>query len=52
MSKQLQTIESKNTIWYCIETSDDVVLATWKFLVDGKPTNIEALQEFPRYTVS
>jgi hypothetical protein len=35
-----------------IETSDDEVLATWKFLIDGKTADIEALQAFPRYTVS
>lgn len=35
-----------------IVTSTVQTLATWKFLVDGKPADIEALQEFPRYTVS
>ena len=35
-----------------IETSEEEVLATWKFLIDGKTADIQALQEFPRYTVS
>ncbi len=35
-----------------IETSEEEVLATWKFLVDGKPADIEELQELRRYTVS
>ena len=35
-----------------IESSDYEILATWQFLVDGKPANYEDLQVFPRFTVS
>ena len=35
-----------------LESFNDEVLATWKFLIDGKPASIKELESFPRYTVS
>jgi hypothetical protein len=35
-----------------LESSNDEVLATWKFLIDGKPASTKKLESFPRYTVS
>jgi hypothetical protein len=34
-----------------IETSDDEILATWKFLVNGEPVNFDQLKEALEYSI-